>query len=939
MLVIKDFATTTIASALTSSATSIVVSDASRLPVLSAGDHFDLVLQKFTDRNYVEIVRVSAVSGNTLTVARGRDGTMGRAFGIGDYAEVRLTVGVFSGYVAQITADKVDKDSAYVNQSLAIHNAGDLVGAILSVVYSASTGHGMAISAPVGVNSITPYIALRPLGAANAATQLKYTDAGSLTLVGGTRSASFGFIVSEHSFDSNGFPNAVSNDANNYINRARSKITAGNSGLHFLADAALNARRFGIQSGHSLASDASSYGILDLNPFGGDVRVNNGLVYHTGYMPTPAALGVLALSGGTMTGNIQSGATYRTTINQSLGFLMQRPGAVQPVGLGQGTDGHAVVGYGPENALLAYLKVGTNALFVDLGNGIKNVYHEDYLPTPAIIGAVPTSRTVNSKPLSSNISLVAADVGAAPVGFGLGTIGASLSGLSANAAKVNGFYGIFANTTDTPYGTGPSGSSLLSLAWGTQSGNQLFFSYTEDRVFSRRRYIDVMQPWFEFYTTAKKPTADDVGAVPYVVGTFTAPVTAFFDTGSTATQLGARAEGKDVYFFVDPTRAGIYSRFNGLTDGAMIACRHADDGRVEFGVVNKMSRILGSSILFSGGNLQVENTNLGLERAFVIERGAKRARLSVGQPLPGVYGTLLSTLNEAGNAWFHIGVSEQGKPLYHNGSGAYQLPTATYDAQAAGGEELYEIQAPAGAVAGRWYPVVVPTAPAGCFVKISTFSSGGGSPMNSNIFAGYVRAGGWSDRGTIVDGVLTQYQTTERSIASVMAPTESASCVVFYVEARAFPVQVVRTSAEVLPAPYTGLNSAVHGTSTFVSTTTPDVLAGTKTLLVLRFLYGSGPYSTQSTNTVYSGSIALGSGTGPTSVITAGVYGISGFLTATPDIRVTVVLVYDGGSSTQYFATAAANHTGFQVRYNGATGKWDCPASTSYTLTGIIKLA
>ncbi|AZV01984.1 tail connector protein [Aeromonas phage Akh-2] len=36
---------------------------------------------------------------------------------------------------------------------------------------------------------------------------------------------------------------------------------------------------------------------------------------------------------------------------------------------------------------------------------------------------------------------------------------------------------------------------------------QTFYSYTSDRVFVRRKYASVWQPWFELYSTAKKPTA------------------------------------------------------------------------------------------------------------------------------------------------------------------------------------------------------------------------------------------------------------------------------------------------------------------------------------------------------------------------------------------------------------------------------------------------
>lgn len=101
MLVIKDFATTTLASALTAVATTITVANGSKFPVLSAGDYFYVVLQDFYDRNLVEVVKVTGVSGNVLTVVRGQDGTVGRAFAVGAYAELRLTVRTFAEFIAQ----------------------------------------------------------------------------------------------------------------------------------------------------------------------------------------------------------------------------------------------------------------------------------------------------------------------------------------------------------------------------------------------------------------------------------------------------------------------------------------------------------------------------------------------------------------------------------------------------------------------------------------------------------------------------------------------------------------------------------------------------------------------------------------------------------------------------------------------------------------------
>lgn len=59
--------------------------------------------------------------------------------------------------------------------------------------------------------------------------------------------------------------------------------------------------------------------------------------------------------------------------------------------------------------------------------------------TPEQIGAVPTTRTINDKPLSADIMLTAADVAAAPAGFGLGETEGRFCKDANEATKV-GFY-------------------------------------------------------------------------------------------------------------------------------------------------------------------------------------------------------------------------------------------------------------------------------------------------------------------------------------------------------------------------------------------------------------------------------------------------------------------------------------------------------------------
>ncbi|MFQ2266796.1 tail fiber domain-containing protein [Aeromonas hydrophila] len=100
----------------------------------------------------------------------------------------------------------------------------------------------------------------------------------------------------------------------------------------------------------------------------------------------------LNLSGGAMTGNINSTATFRTSINQSLGFVMQRTGTTYQAGVGQGSDGMAVIGTGTETNLEAWLKVGPSTLNFT-GN---KVYHSGDKPTAVDVGALPLTGGVMS---------------------------------------------------------------------------------------------------------------------------------------------------------------------------------------------------------------------------------------------------------------------------------------------------------------------------------------------------------------------------------------------------------------------------------------------------------------------------------------------------------------------------------------------------------------
>ncbi|UIS74277.1 hypothetical protein pA_gene0062 [Aeromonas phage phiA008] len=505
MLVIKDFATTILASALTAAATSVVVSDASRLPALSAGDYYYLVLQKFTDRTSVEVVKVTGATGNTLTVVRAQAGTTAKSFAIGDYAEQRVTVGTFSEYIAQSVATKVDEIGGHVEQSLGLLNTGDLVKASVGISYDATNGHGTILSGGEGANKVTPYVALRPLGVADSSVQLKYAQDGSLVLSGGSRYVETGLLSMKHPEDANGWPNAINADGNNYNNRARGKVHVNNNALYFIADGAFNARRFGIQSGHEDPGYATAYGILDLNPFGGAVRVNGGTVYHTNYVPTPAAVGALPLAGGILTGPLdQNMDGYGARLVADSGYVYLQGGKVGD------TSDHKMVISGIGGSFLASLDIRTATHGLVTIKGAR-IYTEQYVPTPDVLGAVPQARTINSKPLTSDIALSAADVGALSIAGGEMAGVVSFRGSAnllnvADGAKIRYFHG-----GSTWFYTSVNAAGEFEVSTGGAGETSIAtIDYTGKLRTSNQGIL---------YGDRSKPTAADVGAVPVTGGT------------------------------------------------------------------------------------------------------------------------------------------------------------------------------------------------------------------------------------------------------------------------------------------------------------------------------------------------------------------------------------------------------------------------------------
>ena len=122
-LVLANNASTTLASGVTNSATSISVASASGFPSISGSQFFYVTLDDATN---IEIVKVTGVSGTTFTIVRGQDDTSGTAFSTGAIVAIRITklilkdnvIATLGALAGQTIADSGD---------LTIDVAGDII--------------------------------------------------------------------------------------------------------------------------------------------------------------------------------------------------------------------------------------------------------------------------------------------------------------------------------------------------------------------------------------------------------------------------------------------------------------------------------------------------------------------------------------------------------------------------------------------------------------------------------------------------------------------------------------------------------------------------------------------------------------------------------------------------------------------------------------------
>lgn len=150
----------------------------------------------------------------------------------------------------------------------------------------------------------------------------------------------------------------------------------------------------------------------------------------------------------------------------------------------------------------------------------------------------------------------------------------------------------------------------------------------------------------------------------------------------------------------------------------------------------------------------------------------------------------------------------------------------------------YTLNAPAGSVTGKLYPIILNNLFMNSYLAISTRSSVGSDPMNNCGFIGNVIAAGWTDRRLQVSGSFTQYDVKERAIHSIYGGSEWADFCAVYVDGGAFPLTITVDEGVTITVPTA--NATVNTTVFLWGTTTPE--QGTKIAQLANFNGGTGFY-------------------------------------------------------------------------------------------------
>ena len=173
-LVIANFAQSTLTSAISTSDTTIAVSDGSSFPNPSTGDWFPIVLIS-ADTLTKEIVYGTARSGNVITITRARENTTAQTFATGSVASHNLTRDAYNAF------PRKGEQSNTIIEGLNYGVAGGTANAItVSVDDIAALADNMMVNLKASITNTSTAVTLnlnglgaRPIVLTNSETSLQ----------------------------------------------------------------------------------------------------------------------------------------------------------------------------------------------------------------------------------------------------------------------------------------------------------------------------------------------------------------------------------------------------------------------------------------------------------------------------------------------------------------------------------------------------------------------------------------------------------------------------------------------------------------------------------------------------------------------------------------------------------------------------------------------
>jgi|DEB0MinimDraft_6_1074348.scaffolds.fasta_scaffold27027_4 hypothetical protein len=117
-VLLTNNAETTLNTAINASETALVVADGSVFPTPGTDQYFYATL--VSQQGTLEIVKVTARSGNILTVTRGAESTTPNGFAVGTRVEARVTAASVSDIFGPPTVDNFTGTGAQVNFTLSV---------------------------------------------------------------------------------------------------------------------------------------------------------------------------------------------------------------------------------------------------------------------------------------------------------------------------------------------------------------------------------------------------------------------------------------------------------------------------------------------------------------------------------------------------------------------------------------------------------------------------------------------------------------------------------------------------------------------------------------------------------------------------------------------------------------------------------------------------